>query len=400
MLISVNKEMVADAIRSIGAHNASIPIFEHKAEIEPLKLLNVRTPAANVIKQEMLGVGGDAVTPVGCIVNKDKYVDVLLLGTRKHYKLLAKKLALMNFFGMTEISQELEAYLAQGAPVTRLLNGKVLTYEKVRIMGILNITPDSFYEGSRLTDVDVALKRAEQMLQEGADILDIGGESTRPGSAPIVGNDERRRIFPVITRIRKEFPEAIISVDTWRSDTADGAIACGADIINDITALEGDKRISKVIQRTKAPVILMHMRGTPQTMQTKCDYKNVVDEVAVNLVERAQYAQSLGLTKESIILDPGIGFAKNVEQNLLLMRDLHTLTSFGYPVLLAASRKSTIGKVLGDIPAEERLEGTIATSLQAVYAGAHMVRVHDVKANLQAIRMLEAILQPHNFKVD
>ena len=394
MLISVNKEMVADAIRSIGAHNASIPIFEHKAAIEPLKLLNVRTPAANVIKQEMLGVGGDAVTPVGCIVNKDKYVDVLLLGTRKHYKLLVQKLALMNFFGMVELSKELQAYLDKDKPLTRLLDGRVLTYEKLRIMGIMNITPDSFYAGSRMTDVDVALKKAEQMLKEGADILDVGGESTRPGSMPIVGNDERRRIFPVITSIRREFPEAIISVDTWRSDTADGALACGADIINDITGLEGDKRISKVIQRTKAPVILMHMRGTPKTMQEQCEYKNVVDEVACYLKERAAYAEGLGLNKESIILDPGIGFAKNVQQNLLLMRDLHTLTGFGYPVLLAASRKSTIGKVLGDIPAEERLEGTIATSLQAVYAGAQLIRVHDVKPNLQAVRMLEAILKP------
>lgn len=399
MLISVNKEMVQDAIRSIGAHPASIPIFENKSAIEPLKLLGVRTPAANVIKQEMLGVGGDAVTPVGCIVNKDKFVDVLLLGTRKHYTLLAKKLALMNFFGMIEIGKEIERFLNQGQPITKLLDGRVLTYEKVRVMGIMNITPDSFYEGSRLTNPDIALKRAEKMLSEGADILDIGGESTRPGSNPIVGNDERARVFPVITRIRKEFPEAIISVDTWRSDTADGAIACGADIINDITALEGDKRISNVIRRTKVPTILMHMRGTPQNMQTKCEYRNVVDEVACYLKERAIYAESLGLSKESIILDPGIGFAKNVQQNLLLMRDLQTLTSFGYPVLLAASRKSTIGKVLGDIAAEERLQGTVATSLQAVYAGAQLVRVHDVKENLQAIRMLEAILNPNSINL-
>lgn len=397
MLIRVNDEMVADAIRGIGAHQASIPIFEHKANIEPLKLINVRTPAANVIKQEMLGVGGDAVTPVGCIVNKDKYVDVLLLGTPKHYALLAKKLLQMNFFGMPEISKELEAYLNRKAPTTRLLDGRVITYDKVRVMGILNITPDSFYAGSRLNGVEAALKRAEQMLEEGADIIDIGGESTRPGSDYVSGTGERQRVLPVIASIRSKFPEAIISVDTWRAETADGAIASGADIINDITGMEGDKRMVNVIQRTKAPIILMHMRGTPKDMQTQCDYANVVDEVAIHLAERAALAESMGLDKQSIILDPGIGFAKNVQQNLLLMRDLHTLTSFGYPVLLAASRKSTIGKVLGDIPAEERLEGTIATSLQAVYAGAHLVRVHDVKENLRAIRMLEAIRKPGDY---
>lgn len=391
MLLSVNREALGAAIRSIGAHQASIPIFENKAAIEPIKLLQVRTPAANVIKQEMLGVGGDAVTPVGVIVNKDKYVDVLLLGTRKHYRLLVQKLAQMNFFGMLQLSQELEAYLNKGEPRTELLDGRVLTYEKLRVMGIINATPDSFYGGSRVSGVEVALQTAEQMLANGADILDIGGESTRPGSAPIDAAEECRRVVPVISAIRKAFPEAIISVDTWRAATAKEALASGADILNDITALEGDAAMSEVVRATKAPTILMHMRGTPATMQTLCEYQDVVGEVAAYLAARAAYAEELGLSKTSIILDPGIGFAKNDQQNLLLMRDLQSLTSFGYPVLLAASRKRTIGNVLGDLPAEERLEGTIAASLQAVYAGAQMVRVHDVKENVRAIRMLEAI---------
>lgn len=393
MVIAVAKEGIAAAIRSIGAHPVSIPIFENKAEIIPLKLLQVRTPAANVIKQEMLGVGGDAVTPIGCIVNKDKYVDVLLLGTRKHYKLLAAKLAMMNFFSMVQLGKELEAYLEQTVPVTRLLDGRCLSYEKMRVMGILNATPDSFYGGSRLNGVEAALQRAEQMLADGADILDIGGESTRPGSDAVGIEEECRRVVPVIEAIRKAFPEAIMSIDTWHAKVAEAALESGADILNDVTALEGDEAMAGVVERSKAPVILMHMRGTPKDMQTKCEYVNVVDEVACYLKERAAFAETLGLTKENIILDPGICFAKNVEQNLLLMRDLKSLTSFGYPVLLAASRKSTIGAVLGNIPAEERLEGTIATSLQAVYAGAQLVRVHDVKENVRAIRMLEAILK-------
>lgn len=393
MIIAVNKERTAEAIREIGAHPVSIPIFENKAAIEPLKLLQVRTPAANVIKQEMLGVGGDAVTPVGCIVNKDKYVDVLLLGTRKHYRLLAAKLAQMNFFGMVELGREIERYLAPQRLVTRLADGRVLSYEKMRVMGILNATPDSFYGGSRLATVEAALKKAEQMLAEGAVILDIGGESTRPGSEAVGIVEECQRVVPVIEAIRKRFPEAILSIDTWHAQTAKAALASGADILNDVTALEGDKDMAGVLEQFKAPVMLMHMRGTPKNMQSQCDYKNVVDEVACYLAERAAFAESLGLTKEGIILDPGIGFAKTVEQNLLLMRDLKALTSFGYPVLLAASRKSTIGAVLGNIPAEERLEGTLAASLQAVYAGAQLVRVHDVKENVRAIRMLEAILK-------
>ena len=231
------------------------------------------------------------------------------------------------------------------------------------------------------------------MLEQGAQILDIGGESTRPGSDSVDGEEERRRVLPVIEALRKEYPEAVLSVDTYRADTAEAAINAGADIINDISAMEADKKMLDVVVRSKAPIILMHMRGTPKNMQQNCQYQDVVQEVAVYLAERAELLREQGVGADKIILDPGIGFAKDVEQNLRLMRDLHVLTSFGYPVLLAASRKSTIGAVLGGVPASERLEGTIATSLQAVQAGAQMVRVHDVLENVRAIRMLEAILR-------
>ncbi|MBQ2974815.1 MAG: dihydropteroate synthase, partial [Phascolarctobacterium sp.] len=223
---------------------------------------------------------------------------------------------------------------------------------------------------------------------------DIGGESTRPGSEAVAAEEEQARVLPVIEALRKAYPDAVISIDTYRASTARLAVEAGADIINDISAMEADAEMIDVVCETKAPIVLMHMRCTPKDMQTQCEYKNVVEEVAVYLAERANLLRERGVGAEKIILDPGIGFAKNAEQNLKLMRDLHTLTSFGYPVLLAASRKGTLGKVLGDLPAEERLEGTIATSCQAVYAGANMVRVHDVKENLRAVRMLEAILCP------
>ncbi len=393
MLLKVNKEMLADAMESIGVHKASLPIFANKNQILPLKLLQVRTPAANIIKQEMLAAGGDAAVPTGCVLNKDKYSDVLLLGTRKHYNLLLKKLELMPYFGMDKVKAELEAVLNEETLQTVLANGRVLNYDKVLIMGILNITPDSFYENSR-TAIEEVVAKAGQMLADGADILDIGGESTRPGSEAVAEEEEQARVLPVIKALRKTYPEAVLSIDTYRASTARLAIEAGADIINDISAMEADAEMIDVVCETKAPIILMHMRGTPKDMQAKCEYKNVVEEVAAYLAERANLLRERGVGAEKIILDPGIGFAKNAEQNLKLMRDLCALTSFGYPVLLAASRKSTIGKVLGDLPAEERLEGTIATSCQAVYAGVNMVRVHDVKENLRAVRMLEAILCP------
>ncbi|MBO5168043.1 MAG: dihydropteroate synthase [Phascolarctobacterium sp.] len=393
MLLKVNKEMLADAMESIGVHKASLPIFANKNQILPLKLLQVRTPAANIIKQEMLAAGGDAAVPTGCVLNKDKYSDVLLLGTRKHYNLLLKKLELMPYFGMDKVKAELKAVLNEEKLQTVLADGRVLNYDKVLIMGILNITPDSFYENSR-TAIEEVVAKAGQMLADGADILDIGGESTRPGSEAVAAEEEQARVLPVIEALRKAYPDAVLSIDTYRASTARLAIEAGADIINDISAMEADAEMIDVVCETKAPIILMHMRGTPKDMQNQCEYKNVVEEVAVYLAERAELLRERGVGADKIILDPGIGFAKNAEQNLKLMRDLHALTSFGYPVLLATSRKGTIGKVLGDLPAEERLEGTIATSCQAVYAGANMVRVHDVKENLRAVRMLEAILCP------
>ena len=397
MLLKINKELLGEAMASIGAHPASLPIFAHTSEIVPYKLLGVRTPAANILKQEMLAAGGDAVVPTGCIVNADKYVNVLLLGTLKQYKVLLKKLELMQYFGLKQVAAELEVAVAavQKPSVlkTTLADGRVITYDKMRVMGILNITPDSFYEGSRVSALADVVARAGQMLEQGAQVLDIGGESTRPGSDSVDGDEERRRVLPVIEALRREYPEAVLSVDTYRADTAEAALAVGADIINDISAMEADARMADVVVRTKAPIILMHMRGTPKNMQQNCQYQDVVQEVAVYLAQRAQLLREQGVGADKIILDPGIGFAKDVEQNLRLMRDLHVLTSFGYPVLLAASRKSTIGAVLGGVPASERLEGTIATSLQAVYAGAQMVRVHDVLENVRAIRMLEAILR-------
>ena len=397
MLLKINQELLDEAIAEIGAHPASRLIFAHKSRILPFKITQVRTPAANILKQEMLAAGGDAVVPTGCIVNADKYVEVLLLGTLKQYKLLLKKLEQMQYFGLKQVAEELAlavaAELEPSVLKTTLADGRILTYDRMCVMGILNITPDSFYSGSRVPILDDVVARAGLMLEHGAGILDIGGESTRPGSDSVDGEEERKRVLPVIEALRKAYPEAVLSIDTYRADTAEAALAAGADIINDISAMEADARMADVVVRTKAPIILMHMRGTPKNMQQNCQYQDVVQEVAVYLAERAQLLRERGVGPDKIILDPGIGFAKNVEQNLRLMRDLHVLTSFGYPVLLAASRKSTIGAVLGGVPAEERLEGTIATSLQAVQAGAQMVRVHDVLANVRAIRMLEAILK-------
>ena len=380
-------------LKNIGVHQASIETFMNKSAILPLKVLKVRTPAANIIKQEMLACGGDCAIHAGCVVCAQDHSDILLLGTKKHYRLLLQKMAMMPYFGLPKIKEELQSFLENAPLKTILADNRVLEYDHVVVMGILNITPDSFYADSRVRGIDEVINRAGQMLRDGAEILDIGGESTRPGSDSINPQEEIARIVPVVEALRKEYPQSILSIDTYHAETAEATLASGADIINDISAMEYDEKMIDVVVKNNAPVILMHMRGTPKNMQQNTEYGNVVEEVSKYLKERAEMLRGHNLPKEKIILDPGIGFAKNVDQNLKLMQGLSEMTGSDYPVLLAASRKSTIGKVLGDIPPEARLAGTIATSCQAVYAGANMVRVHDVKENIQAIRMLEAILK-------
>ena len=409
MLYEVNQDALRYELEHLGVYKASVAILLGKGQIVPLKALHVRTPAANIIKQEMLAAGGDCATPGTAITCAVSHVDILLLGNQKHYKTLLFKLKQMPYFGIPDIVADLERYLAAVPKRTVLADGRTLCYDSVKVMGIINVTPDSFYAGSRIQDIDAVLKQAERMLAEGAAILDIGGESTRPGSEPVTAEEERTRVLPAVNSIKKAFPESIISVDTYRAALAKEAMEQGGDIINDISAMTADDAMIDVVAQTKAPVILMHRKGISKDMQQQCDYKNVVQEVTEYLLGRAACLQERSIGPDKIILDPGIGFAKNDEQNLRLIQNLNALTVNRYPVLLAASRKTTIGNVLGaeiaeaksvagnvpgtvtTLPPEERLEGTLAATAAAVYAGANLVRVHDVKENVRLIRMLEAI---------
>ncbi|HIU64203.1 MAG TPA: dihydropteroate synthase [Candidatus Avacidaminococcus intestinavium] len=393
MIRRINRASLGAELKKIGIHPASYPIFMNKSEIIPFKLLGVRTPAANIIKQEILAAGGDCAVHAGCINCGLEYTDLLLLGTRKHYNILLAKLKIMNYFGLAKIYKELQEFLTGQEVQTVLADGRCLKYEQLAIMGILNITPDSFYAQSRIENVKDAVRNVSKMLEDGASIIDIGGESTRPGSNQVTTDEEISRVVPIIQAIKKEWPKSIISIDTYHARTAEQAIKAGADIINDVTGMTYDDDMAKIAIHYDVPVVLMHMRGTPQNMQQLTTYNNVIEDVCSYLSKQVELLAAKGLEKNKIILDPGIGFAKNAKQNLALMGRLEELVSLGYPVLLAASRKSTIGSVLGDIPAEERLYGTLATSCQAVYAGAHLIRVHDVKANADAVRMLEAILK-------
>lgn len=261
----------------------------------------------------------------------------------------------------------------------------------VLVMGILNVTPDSFSDGGRFLDPQRALAHCEHMVSEGADLVDIGAESTRPGSMAIDEQEELRRLKPVVEVIGKH-ATVPLSIDTRKAGVAERVIDWGASIINDISALEHDSRMGGVIARTKAGLVLMHMRGAPQTMQQYCQYDNVVREVREYLGTRMNHAEEIGIAREQILIDPGIGFAKNEQQNLSLLKGLGALRQLGRPVLVGVSNKSFIGTVTGQ-PVEQRLMGTAAAVTAAVLGGARIVRVHDVGSVREVVRMAEAIAQ-------
>lgn len=273
-----------------------------------------------------------------------------------------------------------------------LKDNRKFYFNNMKLMGILNTTPDSFYEGSRAQGYNEAIEKALRMIEDGADIIDIGGESTRPGSEPITEEEEIKRVVPVIEGIRRLNRDVLISVDTYRAKTAKLAIEAGADIINDISSMTFDPDMVLVAREYQVPVILMHIKGTPKNMQENPHYDEVVSEVKSFFNERITFALNNGISRDRIILDPGIGFGKLYEHNIELIKRIEEFHSIGLPLLLAVSRKSSIGAALGNLPAEERLEGTLAVTCYAATKNVELVRVHDVKENKRAARMIEVLI--------
>lgn len=261
------------------------------------------------------------------------------------------------------------------------------------IMGILNVTPDSFSDGGRFLDVAAALDHARSMVREGADILDIGGESTRPGATPVGEEEERKRVLPVVEALVAEFPEVALSVDTTKSGVATAALQAGAHIVNDISGLTGDPAMGRVAAEHGAGVVLMHMQGKPRTMQMAPRYEDVIAEVRDFLGRQAEVAVAAGLSREQLVFDPGIGFGKALEHNLEILRCLEAFQLLGgQRLLLGVSRKSFIGKLLGSAEMEARKWPTVALTAHGMECGVRIFRVHDVRPNVHAVRMTEAIL--------
>ena len=258
------------------------------------------------------------------------------------------------------------------------------------IMGILNLTPDSFSDGGQFSDKNQATDYALKMIEDGADMIDIGGESTRPGAVPVSVDEELKRTISIIKSIRQQ-SDCLISIDTYKSPVAEAALDVGANLVNDISGLTFDEKMIDIVVARKVPVILMHMKGTPRSMQVDPHYDNVIEEICEFFKRKVKSAKSSGISDNMIILDPGIGFGKRLEDNFEIIRELKQICAMGYPILLGPSRKSFIGASL-NLPVEERLEGTLASITAGIMNGANIIRVHDVKETLRAVKITEKIM--------
>lgn len=380
-------------IFSIGSDEVGVELMAPKAVSRVLKLKGLRPTAANIIKQEMLSFGGEAATAYGAIDHSVEKTNVLVLGTLRQIQLLAKKLK-MHQFGLPKVSEEIEQVLkkydAQLTPL-KVGHGTLDFGHRTCVMGILNVTPDSFSDRGRFFETQDALRQAERMIEEGADIVDVGGESTRPGARPVPEEEEIRRVLPVVKVLAKR-KGGIISIDTRKSKVAQAALDAGARMVNDVSGLRYDRKMAGLIARYKVPVCIMHMRGTPETMQENPVYSDLMGEIIDYLEEGIAIAKNAGILHEKIIVDPGIGFGKTVEHNLEIIKRLRELKVLGCPILVGPSRKSVMGKVLG-LPVEERMEGTAAMVSASIANGADIVRVHDIKEMVRVARMTDAIVR-------
>lgn len=381
-----NKEEAFRVLSSVGADEAGCRYMTPKAVHRLIMLDGVQPRQANIIKQEMLGKGGEAAVARGvvdCSVTESR---VLLMGTLKQYEAFLAKLKSQPF-GLAGLAARIkEAINGQEGfrPFDLDCRGKVLRLgERTLVMGVLNVTPDSFSDGGRFYDHGLALERAGQMVANGADIIDLGGESTRPGHTPVGEEEELSRVIPVLKRMVAEIPVPI-SIDTTKTAVARQALEAGAHILNDQWSFRADPAMAGLAAEYGAPVVLMHnQKGT--------GYRDLTGDIVEYFRESIDTASGAGIPRDKIIIDPGFGFGKTPEQNLEVLRRLKELRCLGLPILIGTSRKSMIGKVL-DLPVNQRVEGTAATVALGIANGADIVRVHDVKEMARVARMTDAVL--------
>jgi dihydropteroate synthase len=380
-----------DVRRHLGEFNLSAEELQKVADsflYFTVKLENVDTRAANQMKSIMEILGGGIAISKGALDFTVRKTDVLITGSRRTFQLLAARLK-GEPYGLDVVSDEIVACISTG---NRMITwgSRILDFtHKIYVMGILNCTPDSFYPSSRVATIKDALRSAHEMISAGVDIVDVGGESTRPGSDPVTEEEEIRRVIPVIQALRVE-SNVMVSVDTRKKEVAERALDAGADIINDISGLHHNEELARLVARRRVPIVLMHMRGTPKTMQKNPFYKNTISEILRELQPAIAAALGAGIAPEMIIVDPGIGFGKRSQDNLRIIRELASLKSLNFPILVGLSRKGFIGEII-DRPVEKRLIGTVTANTLAILNGANIIRVHDVADAVDMVKIIDSI---------
>jgi dihydropteroate synthase len=383
---------IAREIERTDSDPEGVGIMTRKGRIYPIRIEGVTLRAAPLLKQELLAVGGDSAHARGVADHSVKESVVVTLGTLAQYRRLVPKLQRQPF-GLRSVADALErslrSYTSHAARIIRGIHRSFQLGDHPRVMGVLNLTPDSFSDGGRYVDPARAIERAEAMIAEGVDVLDLGAESTRPGAAPVSEPLQWARLEPVIQRLGAISPVPI-SVDTRNPRVAAKALDAGADLINDVGGLR-DPEMRRLAAGTRAPVIVMHMRGTPETMQADTRYADVRSEVYRDLFAATELALDEGILAENLLVDPGLGFGKSAEQSLELLAHIGEFRSLGYPVVLGASRKSFLGAAVGSAPVSGRLEAGLAAAVVAAWEGAHLIRTHDVAPTVSALRLTEAL---------
>lgn len=357
-----------------------------------IKISSLKAPAANILKQAALSKGGDLAVSRGIVNCVKNETDAILSVTDKQLKAVIENIK-QQPFGLKQLATELEEHLNDKhcqVNTLQIRNKPFYWGTKTYIMGILNITPDSFSDGGDFTNIDNALKKVNEMIENGVDIVDIGGESTKPFSKPVDHEIQLSRIIPVIKEIRSQYPELVLSVDTRDHKVAQLSIEEGVDIINDVSGCTYDKNICTIAAEANVPIIIMHSLDTPETMQTMPQYEHLMDTICNELLNSIDLAIDSGIKKEKIIIDPGLGFGKTVNHNIEIIQRISEIVSLGYPVLVGASRKSFIGALL-DLPTDEREEATSATNSYLISKGVDILRIHDVKHHINSIKMLDYI---------
>ncbi len=388
-----NPDQAVTVFKRIGVDAYGIGAMVPKTINVNILLEKQSCKIANIIKQEMLSLGGDAAVARGSVACSVPATDVLIMGTIKQISSLATKIEKQPF-GLNIIARHIRETLDNIVLkefVLKTSRREIVLGRDTKIMGILNVTPDSFSDGGSFYSPEKAIEHGLQMVEEGADIIDVGGESTRPGSRSVPVNIELKRVVPVIKGLIKKI-KIPVSIDTKKARVARQAMEAGAEIINDISALNGDKDMADTVRKKRAALVLMHMKGQPSNMQKRnLEYDNLMGDIADYLKERTEKAVKAGIDKDSIVIDPGIGFGKTAQDNYKIIKRLSELKALGMPIMIGTSRKSFIGKITGEEP-RERIEGTAATVTAAIMSGCHIIRVHDVAAMKKVAAITDAII--------